>query len=131
MRKHIFLSTDGLIYHSEISQYRRLTNALKLNYPTWEQKCFGKFTPFSSSVQVGQQSINNNTIIIKNDNNNNNTLDKISYVIIAKKEASRLYAELLPRADDMTCTLLDDMQTHLPGKSHPKSCSRVVLMSSA
>ena len=65
MRKHIFLSTDGLIYHSETSQYRRLTNALKLNYPTWAQKCFGKVSEFSSSVQVGQQSINNNTLIIK------------------------------------------------------------------
>ena len=48
--------TDGLLYESETSYYRRRMSASKFNYQAWEERCFGEFNKVTLWIQVAQHS---------------------------------------------------------------------------
>ena len=43
----LFISTDGMLYESETSYYRRRMSALSFNYVPWSERCLSEFTQFS------------------------------------------------------------------------------------
>ena len=57
---HIF-ATDGLLFRSETSQYRKLTNVKSFDYPNWVLRCNGEFLKYLTDVR-NTQMVNSNDL---------------------------------------------------------------------